>query len=212
MADAWALYRWQPSFLLGFHGTDKSVVESVVGAPACGLSKSDSKTEWLGHGVYFWENDHARALDWASNGKTKGKVTEPSVVGAIIDLGYCLDLTTISGLEEVRQAFVMLRETCEKARIPLPVNAGGKDRLKRELDCAVIQALHQYRCEQGLTPYDSVRAPFPEAEDLYFGSGFRAKNHIQVCVINTARCIKGYFKPIQLPKGKLGLGHSFDIL
>ena len=197
MADAWALYRWQPSFLLGFHGTDQSVVESVVGAPACGLSKSESKIEWLGHGVYFWENDPARALDWAANGKTKGKVTEPSVVGAIIDLGYCLDLTTISGLEEVRQAFDMLRDAYEKADIPLPVNAGGKDRLKRELDCAVIQALHQYRCEQGLTPYDSVRAPFPEAEDLYFGSGFRAKNHIQVCVTNTARCIKGYFKPIQ---------------
>lgn len=197
MADAWALYRWQPSFVLGFHGTDKSVVESVVGAPARGLSKSESKTEWLGHGVYFWENDPARALDWAASGKTKGKVTEPSVVGAIIDLGYCLDLSTISGLEEVRQAFEMLREAFAQTGIPMPVNEGGKDRLKRELDCAVIQALHQYRCEQRLTPYDSVRAPFPEAADLYADSGFRAKNHIQVCVINTVRCIKGYFKPIQ---------------
>jgi hypothetical protein len=197
VADAWALYRWQPSFVLGFHGTDKSVVHDVVQAPASGLKKSESTTEWLGHGVYFWENDPARALDWAANGKTKGKVTEPSVVGAIIDLGYCLDLTTISGLEEVRQAFEMLRETCQKAGIPLPVNVGGKDKLRRDLDCAVIQALHQYRCDQGLDPYDSVRAPFPEADDLYTGSGFRAKNHIQVCVVNTTRCIKGYFKPIK---------------
>ncbi|MEY4978454.1 MAG: hypothetical protein RLZZ352_724 [Pseudomonadota bacterium] len=197
MADAWALYRWQPSFVLGFHGTDKSVVDAVVSSPDKGLKKSDSATEWLGHGVYFWENDPARALDWAANGKTKGKVTEPSVVGAIIDLGYCLDLTTISGLEEVKQSFEMLREAYERAGIDMPVNVGGKDRLRRELDCAVIQALHQYRNEQGLAPYESVRAPFPEAEDLYRHSGFRAKNHIQVCVINTARCIKGYFKPIR---------------
>lgn len=197
MADAWALYRWQPSFVLGFHGTDQSIVASVVDTPTRGLNRSESTTEWLGHGVYFWENDPARALDWATNGRTKGKVTEPSVVGAIIDLGYCLDLTTISGLEEVRQAFEMLQDTYEKAVVPLPKNIGGKDRLKRELDCAVIQALHQYRVDQGLRPYDSVRAPFPEADDLYDNSGFRAKNHIQVCVINTAHCIKGYFKPIQ---------------
>lgn len=197
VADTWALYRWQPAFVLGFHGTDHSLVQEVVQSPQKGLNKSESTTEWLGHGVYFWENDPARALDWAANGKTKGKVSEPSVVGAIIDLGYCLDLTTISGLEEVRQAFETLRDTYEQAALPLPRNTGGKDRLRRELDCAVVQALHEYRRERGLMPYDSVRAPFPEAEDLYDQSGFRAKNHIQVCVINTAHCIKGYFKPIQ---------------
>ena len=198
MADVWALYRWQPAFVLGFHGTDLQVVKSVVAAPQKGLSKSESKTEWLGHGVYFWENDPARALDWAANGKTKGKVDEPSVVGAIIDLGYCLDLTTISGLEEVKLAFETLRDTYHQAGLDLPKNTGGKDRLRRELDCAVIQALHQYRIDRGLPAYDSVRAPFPEANDLYEASGFRAKNHIQVCIINTKRCIKGYFKPIQL--------------
>lgn len=52
-----------------------------------------------------------------------------------------------------------------------------------------------------MRPYDSVRAPFPEADVLYDESGFRAKNHIQVCVINTAQCIKGYFKPIPGAKG-----------
>lgn len=198
MADAWSLYRWQPSFVLGFHGTDESVVDAVVQAPVNGLNKSESTTEWLGHGVYFWENDPARALDGAAKGKTKGKVTEPSVVGAIIDFGYCLDLTTIPGLEEVRQAFELLRISCQQTGLELPKNVGGRDRMKRELDCAVIQSLHQYRQDQKLQPYDSVRAPFPEAEDLYVDSGFRAKNHIQVCVINSVRCIKGYFKPIEL--------------
>lgn len=197
MADAWELYRWQPAFVLGFHGSDKSVVDKVVGSPSKGLNKSENTTEWLGHGVYFWENDPARALDWAKHGRTRGEVNKPSVVGAIIDLGYCLDLTTLSGLEEVKQAHDMLREACEKAGIELPKNVGGPDKLKRELDCAVIQALHQYRKDNGLLPYDSVRAPFPEAESLYDNAGFRAKNHIQVCVINTTRCIKGYFKPIQ---------------
>lgn len=80
-----------------------------------GLKRFESTTEWLGHGVYFWEQDPGRALDWASNGKTRGKVIQPDVVGAIINLGYCLDLTTISGLEEVRQAHGTLRETYVQA-------------------------------------------------------------------------------------------------
>lgn len=201
MSDVWELYRWQPSFVLGFHGTDAGVVEAVVQSPQEGLKKSESTTEWLGHGVYFWEQDPGRALDWASNGKTKGTVTKPDVVGAIIDLGYCLDLTTISGLEEVRQAYETLRDSYDLAGVPLPRNTGGADRLKRELDCAVIQSLHLYRKERGMRPYDSVRAPFPEAAFLYDESGFRAKNHIQVCVINTVQCIKGYFKPIPGSKG-----------
>ena len=197
MADVWALYRWQPSFVLGFHGTDKSVVDAVVAQPGKSIKNSEDITEWLGHGVYFWEHDPARALDWAANGKTRGKVLEPSAVGAIIDLGYCLDLTTISGLEEVRQAFEGLRNVYEQLGLALPKNSGGRDRVKRELDCAVIQALHQYRRERGLAPYDSIRAPFPEEDDLYDGSGFRKKNHIQVCVLNTKSCIKGCVKPIQ---------------
>ncbi|MCX7269637.1 MAG: hypothetical protein NT095_03940, partial [Burkholderiales bacterium] len=36
------------------------------------LRISVDTTEWLGHGIYFWENDPERALDWAQNGKTKG--------------------------------------------------------------------------------------------------------------------------------------------
>jgi hypothetical protein len=133
--------------VLGFHGTDWAVVDVVVSNPSKGLKKSESKTEWLGHGVYFWENDPARAMDWAANGKTRGKVIEPSAVGAIIDLGYCLDLTTITGLEEVRQAFEGLSSVYEQLGLEPPQNSGGRDRVRRELDCAVVQALHQYRVD-----------------------------------------------------------------
>jgi hypothetical protein len=61
----------------------------------------------------------------------------------------------------------------------------------------VIQALHRYRAGEGLEAYDSVRAPFPEDMPLFDNSGFRKRNHIQICVIKPEKCIKGYFKPIQ---------------
>ena len=127
-----------------------------------------------GHGVYFWENDPQRGLEWAQHGNPKKKIADPDVVGAIIDLGYCLDLTTRIGLDEVAEAFEMLRATYETTKTPLPMNKGGDDHEWRELDCQVIQTLHAYRIDRGLPEYDSVRAPFLEEKPLYPGADFRA--------------------------------------
>ncbi len=195
MANPWALYQRYPSFVLGFHGTEKSLVDEVVTGKANHLKKSDGSYEWLGHGIYFWENDPQRGLEWAQSGNAKNKIKEPDVAGAIIDLGLCLDLTTRMGLDEVTEAFATLRDSYAKANKTMPTNTGGKNQFKRELDCQVIQTLHLYRKDNLLPPYDSVRAPFPEDDSLYDGAGFRIRNHIQLAIINI-NCIKGYFRPI----------------
>lgn len=196
MANIWARYQRHPSFVLGFHGTQKSLVNKVVAGKTDHLLKSVGEFEWLGHGIYFWENDPQRGLEWAKSGNSRKKIKIPGVVGAIIDLGRCLDLTTQMGLVEIAEAHAILRDSCVRAAKQMPFNKGGKDQFKRELDCQVIQALHLYRKDNGLPPYDSVRAPFPEDEPLYEGAGFRKRNHIQIAIINTD-CIKGYFHPIK---------------
>lgn len=48
---------------------------------------------WLGGGIYFWENDQERALEWAKEKSSRGEVKTPSVIGAVIELGKCLDLS-----------------------------------------------------------------------------------------------------------------------
>lgn len=198
MDSSWALYQHNPSFVLGFHGTGKEVVDRIVAGKMTHLAKSSGIFEWLGHGIYFWENDPQRGLEWAQNGNAKKTISDPEVVGAIIDLGLCLDLTTRIGLDEVKTAYATIRDTYAKAGEELPVNVGGRDKHKRELDCQVIQAVHRYREDNGLPPYDSVRALFQEDQLLYDGAGFRIRNHVQIAVINTD-CIKGYFHPIRTP-------------
>lgn len=54
------------------------------------LKASDNTYDWLGNGMYFWENSYQRAYDWASNNP---KYHKPAVLGAVIDLGFCLNLT-----------------------------------------------------------------------------------------------------------------------
>lgn len=193
----WSAYQFHPSFVLGFHGTEKSTVDKVVRQQRrIHLDHSTKSYDWLGHGVYFWENDPARGLEWAAFGKKNGKIEKPDVVGAIVDLGRCLDLTTQTGLQEVQLAHAVYKKLMLEAALPMVTNHKGKDRVLRDLDCAVIETLHQMREDEGLAPYDSIRAAFPEDEPLYADAGFRAKNHIQLCILNEARCIKGYFRPI----------------
>ena len=196
MAKNRSLYKYQPSFVLGFHGTEASVVNKVVSRSSKHLTASEGKYEWLGHGIYFWENDPQRAIEWATDGNSKKKIKEPSTVGAIIDLGLCLDLTTRSGLDEVKLAHEMLCDFYAQSCKELPQNNGGKYLLRRELDCQVIQALHIYRENNKLPKYDSVRSPFIEDEPLYLGAGFNSKNHIQIA-IRSISCIKVYFHPIE---------------
>ena len=54
------------------------------------LKFSRNSYDWLGSGIYFWENAPCRAMDWAlecqKNSRiTKGKVIEPAVIGVILD-------------------------------------------------------------------------------------------------------------------------------
>jgi hypothetical protein len=71
---------------------------------------------------------------------------------------------------------------------------GSSDKLLRELDCAVIENLHNMQRQIQLMPFDSVRGVFVEGDELYPGAGFHDKNHIQLCIRNP-NCIKGFFIP-----------------
>ncbi|MBO5933571.1 MAG: hypothetical protein J6Q19_07625, partial [Bacteroidaceae bacterium] len=76
----------------------------------------------------------------------------------------------------------------------VPKNSITDDLLLRFLDCAVIEALHDFNETNGYNEYDSVRAGFWEGSEIYETAGFREKNHIQLCVRNP-KCILGLFIP-----------------
>ena len=183
--------------ILGFHGCDKEVGGGVLQGDIKHLQKSENDYDWLGHGIYFWENNPERALQFASELKAnprRGKpvIKAPFVLGAVIDLGTCLNLLESKSLRLLKEAYDFLSEVNEKAGIPLPENkkdARTGEPLRRNLDCAVIETLH------GSDPdhYDTVRGVFQEGPELYPLSAFQKKNHIQICVRNP-QCIRGYFR------------------
>ncbi len=118
-------------------------------------------------------------------------VKRPFVIGAVISLGLCLDLTTAAGIEQVRAAHKSLVEFAAKAGREVPRNA--PDGLLRRLDCAVIQMVHTIRSGRGDQPIDSVKGVFIEGEPIYEGSGFHENTPVQIAVRNP-ECIKGVFR------------------
>ncbi|MDP8221189.1 MAG: hypothetical protein P9X26_07575 [Candidatus Stygibacter frigidus] len=55
------MYSCFPQIILGFHGCDKDLGEEVLKAEKSILKNSQNTYDWLGSGIYFWENNHLRA-------------------------------------------------------------------------------------------------------------------------------------------------------
>ena len=183
--------RLAAGFVLGFHGCDRAVGEALLAGAA--FEESKNAYDWLGRGAYFWEANPQRGLAFAEELRRRkpGKINDPAVVGAVIDLGVCLDLTTQSGIQQVRGAYDQLAEMSGDSGYELPKN--GPDLLRRNLDCAVINWLHTMRKDAGENPVDTVRGVFVEGKPVFPESGFYAKTHIQIAVRN-AKSIKGVFR------------------
>lgn len=194
----WATYKRMPGLVLGFHGCDRTDAESVLSQKSRHLRFSRNDHDWLGDGIYFWENDPWRALDWANEskahpGQSAGTIADPYVIGAVIDLGVCCNFLDFERCSDLERAYEFIKGVYDAVSVPLPENKFGPDRVRRYRDKLVVKSMHDLRGAQGLAPFQTVRAAFFEGAELYDGAGFRKKNHIQIAVCDTD-CIKGYFR------------------
>ncbi|MCU4677301.1 hypothetical protein N7931_16885 [Catenovulum sp. 2E275] len=197
------MYSSKPSIVYGFHGLDKTTALKIL-LQEDNFRHSTNKYDWLGSGVYFWENNLERAKQYAiqDSKRKNSSIKEPFVLAAVIELGNCLDLLDQKYNDFLKVAYTQLKQDLEAEDIEIPTNKGFSsndfDFKARELDCAVIR----YACalaEEAGEPFDSVRAAFIEGTPLYEGARFYSENHIQLAIINPD-CIKGIFLPREKQK------------
>jgi hypothetical protein len=166
--------------VIGYHGCDLKVATSVV-ARRSTLQPGVGRYDWLGTGVYFWEDDLKLACGWARyTCKQRPQLIEtPAAIGAVIELKDCLNLVQTGSSRILRAAYEALAQEVERAGGKMPVNV---DEEHRFLDHAVFETLHELRRIQGLPPFSAVRALFQSGEPVFPGSGIRKWDHIQICV------------------------------
>ena len=189
--------RHQPFQITGYHSCDRLIGMKVL-TGVMELRLSDNAWDWLDGGIYFWEQNPKRALEYSiesAEGRQFNKIPikTPFVLETIIELGNCLNLIESESLSILFEAYTGLI-TSLKALGSIPANRGNN----RMLDCAVIRYVHQSRIAENELPYDTMRSAFDEGEKVYEGASFASRNHLQVCVINPDK-IKGYFlqRPIE---------------
>lgn len=171
----------------GFHGCDIRIKEQLLSG-SIKFQNSTNRYDWLGPGIYFWENDFMRAREWALD--VHGK--NAAVIGAKIRLGHCFDLSNSFAKEILRISYDDLVEDWSNSGLPFFVNqphpkgiGNPADLVLRYLDKAVIDyAVSLAFGKHSLMVYDTVRAPFQEGFPVYPGSAFREHDHIHLCVRN----------------------------
>jgi hypothetical protein len=184
----------QPFQITGFHSCDKGLGLRLLNG-SDQLRPSDNPWDWLGPGIYFWEETPQRALEYATEAarheqKFNGKIKTPFVIGSIIELGNCLNLVEPNSISIVKEAHANLLTTLEIGGERMPINKGAN----RQLDCSVIKFVHESKKKKGNPPYDTIRCPFHEGGPIYDGANFTDRLHIEICVLNP-NMIKGYFLP-----------------
>jgi hypothetical protein len=184
----------QPYEVIAFHSCDKELgMRLLKGSDE--LRPSNNSWDWLGPGIYFWEQNPSRALTYAEEAarqqqKFSGKIRTPFVIGAIIELGECLNLMEPNSINIVKKAHASLLRAMQESGDKVPENKGAN----RKLDCAVFSYVHKSNKRLCDPAYDTVRSPFHEGNPIYEGANFTDRLHIEICVRNP-RLIKGYFLP-----------------
>lgn len=184
----------------GYHGCDASICDKLISHTEK-FYPSKNGYDWLGDGVYFWENDPIRALKWAKQNK---KINTPAVIEAEISLQHCLDFSRQCDLELLETAYLLF-ETAKKKLDMLPENRCGFpediDLIKRYKDCQVINFVCSFYSKVHSTSgdfktnhsFEVVRSPFSEGDVVFPGTKITKKQHIQLCV-RDVNCIKSMNK------------------
>ncbi|WP_343672765.1 hypothetical protein [Chitinophaga sp.] len=204
------MYQIKEHLILGFHGCDEETCQKLINSPN-EFHFNKNPYDWLGHGMYFWENDLQRAYQWALEKHQQGKIKQPAVLGAFIASGHCCDFLNLKYTEKLAAYYREMKDQSVKLPCNEDVKSDSyKDKLLRNLDCSVIEYMHEQigiiqKIEKqnfgfSLTPsFDTVRCVFPEGAPAFPGAAIKLKSHIQICVRNP-KSILAFFRPrLELP-------------
>lgn len=112
--------------------------------------------------------------------KRRGAIQEPAAIGAVIDLGFCLNLMDGRFIDLLANEHELLCIDADLNCIEIPSNSErAEGKLLHRLDCAVIEHLHaridSLPASEHFESFDSVRGLFTEGGPAFEVAGFSKK-------------------------------------
>jgi hypothetical protein len=161
----------------GYHGTSQTKAANIL---KHGFLASDNDYDWLGTGIYFFQDAPIRAKQWA----TQQHPNDPVVICALIQLENCIDLFDVGWQPSLKNMYNLFIERHRLLNQPLPKQSPNSTKAHR-LDCAFLNFVHEFILRQGQS-IDSIRATFVEGERLFPNSAIFDLAHVQIAIRNPA--------------------------
>ena len=162
----------------GFHGTTRRSADEIL---ENGFRLSQNPYDWLGDGVYFFQDGLERAWEWAI--EYHGE--EAAVIGAEILLVNCLDMLDTKWTKIMTQIYDQFLGKFKQSGMSLPSQTSGAHRLDREVINYAVGVI----AERGIN-ISCVRGAFAEGHPVYPDSAFYHHAHVQIAVRDIEPCIK----------------------
>jgi hypothetical protein len=164
----------------GYHGTSRSRAEKII---AEGFQPSTNGYDWLGAGVYFWQDAPNHALYWARKLHPK----EPVVIKSRLRLdSTCLDLLDMMDIDNPdfwTDSYNGFIQMCQRTGKTLP--SQDPDSKRRDLDCAFFDYIRTaFEQDSDSESIGLIRSAFVEGKMIFPGSAICDKTHVQISVIN----------------------------
>lgn len=187
-----------------YHGTTLNAALQIADR-ATPFKLSQNGKDWLGRGIYFYEEDLTRAVKWAYGRveqlKDTGQTEAPAVIVADLDLTACLDLCSVRWANSLANLANSLQVGSSQA-VPMQhgprlQTAAGQwitiaDRefpigtaCDNHADALLVDALYQQLLDKG-EPVTAKRGAFQCGRQLYTNSYFFDETHVQIAVLDHA--------------------------
>jgi len=158
--------------LIGYHGTfGEDIISVMKNILDSGFILSDKENEWLGRGIYFFDND-AQAKWWGKEQCKKNKIFKYGIIKAVISYEKILDLDNLDDRKKYEEACYEYSKEIAKRK---PV---FKDKSQAEL---LIQCLFlsMYKDRNNI---DVIKKTFNLEKKEKQKYNVLTKTHIQYCV------------------------------
>ena len=166
----------EPRHIYGYHGTSLEAAQGIIEQ---GFNVSTNDYDWLGTGVYFFQDAPQRARAWA----VERYPDSPAVIGSRLVLENCLDLLDISWFPTIREAYSLFVEAYRQTNQPLPRQNPQRSKAHR-LDCAFFNYIVGQILEPQGETVGAIRGIFNEGDRIYPNSAIFDRAHIQIAIRN----------------------------
>ena len=165
------------STVIGYHGTSIPAARAIRDE---GFRISVNRYDWLGDGVYFFQEAPQRAWDWAS----ERYGNEAAVVGARIRTAECINLLDTGWNSFMANAYDSYLSFLNRLGDRTPEQSGGNHRLDREVINYAVGVL-----ENSGQNVACIRSAFAEGRPVYPNSAILDLAHVQIAVRHPERCL-----------------------